>query len=286
MSYNKYIPFKEQFFYYIGRSITNFVAKNIDLNSTKAKNKILKQIIQKGFLIKKKANKLYIKFAVASRDYTIAVRNSNSSDLLVFDQIILNNDYEAAINVINENKISIKNILDLGSNIGLSLVYFNSKFPEAKIIAIEPDKNNYKMLLENIKTNNLNAITMNFGVWHKNQNLVISKDFRDGKDWSLSTKVANKNDSSVIKGITIDEILSQTKTENIDLLKIDIEGAEKYIFREDPKIDEVLFKTNVIIIEIHEESESENYIIEKLINHEFKLSKSGEYTVGIKIKRT
>ena len=42
-------------------------------------------------------------------------------------------------------------IIDAGANIGLASIWFASKFPEARILAIEPEKSNYELLVRNVE---------------------------------------------------------------------------------------------------------------------------------------
>src|SRR5690606_10585892 len=46
-------------------------------------------------------------------------------------------------------------IIDCGTNMGLSLLYFSENYPGRKIIAFEPDPDLYRLLLENIEAFNL-----------------------------------------------------------------------------------------------------------------------------------
>src|SRR5688572_33226136 len=59
----------------------------------------------------------------------------DTSDLAIFDQVFLNGDYDV------DFKFQPKTIVDAGANIGLFSIIMKNRFPEAKIICIEPDKN-------------------------------------------------------------------------------------------------------------------------------------------------
>lgn len=64
------------------------------------------------------------------------------------------------------------------------------------------------------------------------------------------TEEVNSSDEYDIKAITITEILRQFNYNQIDILKIDIEGAEKELFSENYK--DWLGKVDVLIIELHD----------------------------------
>ncbi len=69
----------------------------------------------------------------------------NTSDLDVFQQVFIEEEYEFALD--RDPEV----IIDAGSNIGLASIYYSIKYPDAKIIAIEPEGSNYILLKENIK---------------------------------------------------------------------------------------------------------------------------------------
>jgi hypothetical protein len=89
----------------------------------------------------------------------IKLRLNSSSDKIAFYKIILNKEYDIDLPVHPEY------IIDAGANIGLASVFFANKYPEAKIIAIEPDKGNFEILLNNIQ--GYPQITgLNTALWH------------------------------------------------------------------------------------------------------------------------
>ena len=137
-------------------------------------------------------------------------------------------------------------VIDCGANIGLSAVYFANQFPEAKIIAIEPDENNFKFLEENTIPYP-NVICLQKAVWPYSQKLEIVDPGKG--NWGLQTKEPG-NGAGKIDTITIDEIMQQFQLDSIDFLKIDIEGAEKELFSSN--YENWLAKTNVMAIELHD----------------------------------
>jgi FkbM family methyltransferase len=120
-------------------------------------------------------------------------------------------------------------ILDCGSNIGLSVIYFKRLFPKAEIVAFEPDKHIYDLLNSNLKGFGFNDITVeNKAIWREKTILNFSasgslggKLNDNGIDNSDLTDVAA---TGVIKVETVR--LRDYLTRKIDFLKIDIEGPE------------------------------------------------------------
>ncbi len=112
-------------------------------------------------------------------------------------------------------------IIDCGANIGLSVIYFNSLFPNAKILAFEPENKIFSYLEKNIKINNLKNIELNKkAVWTNNNGVNFLSEGADGSSIA-TTKSHNTN---LVESIRLKELLENTK--HIDFLKMDIEGAE------------------------------------------------------------
>lgn len=110
-------------------------------------------------------------------------------------------------------------ILDCGANIGISCLYFRRRFPQAKITAFEPDPDIFAFLKENLAGAGCGDIELVAkGVWSSDTTL---KFHSEGSD-------AGRIDTSIgCNGIKIPTVrLCDYLSESIDLLKIDIEGAE------------------------------------------------------------
>ena len=135
-------------------------------------------------------------------------------------------------------------IIDCGSNIGSSSVYFNKIFPISNIVSIEPDKNSYEFSKKNINFNN--SLLINKAV---NCEKNIINFFSDPKD-NRASKVVDDSKESV-QSITINEIINDIENNNNKpfLIKIDIEGFENKLFL---KNYEWINEFKIIIIEIHD----------------------------------
>lgn len=130
-------------------------------------------------------------------------------------------------------------IIDCGSNVGLSCIYFNRLFPKAQIHAFEADPTIFTYLTDNLKTNSVNNVTAHKqAVWTTDTTLHFSSDGADGGSIA---------DSGIeVEAIDLKKFLTQfTK---VDLLKIDIEGAETIVV---PHCGEELKRVENIFIEYH-----------------------------------
>jgi len=135
-------------------------------------------------------------------------------------------------------------IVDCGANIGLSAVYFANKYPKATIIAIEPDLRNFEFLKKNTAPYQ-NIHCLRRAVWPTSVQMELVDPGNGG--WSLQTKAS---ETGAMKSITLDEVMRQFDFSAIDLLKIDIEGAEKELFAN--HYEHWLSKTGTIAIELHD----------------------------------
>lgn len=214
----------------------------------------------------------------------LLVRDEKHSDYSVFQQIFNFEEYKTVLSILELNNIGENAVLiDCGANVGYTTVYFSQRYHFDKIFCIEPSLSNIEVLKKNVEKLK-NAATIN--VMHRaiagklNETFDLSSDFRDGLDWSLSTS-ANK--AGNIKGITISEIVAQNKIESITLLKIDIEGAERFVFEDTADLS-FLAITKIIAIEIHDEFQIREKICGTLKKYNFHIFESGELTIGINLK--
>ncbi|RZL32363.1 MAG: FkbM family methyltransferase, partial [Pedobacter sp.] len=106
-------------------------------------------------LVKTKTKSVLVAYTLNGIAQQIWLRKG-SSDFKVFQSVILNHEYKSATKCVNDNPEFF--IVDAGANIGTTLLYFKAFYPNATIIAIEPDKNNFRQLKLNIEQNKLENI--------------------------------------------------------------------------------------------------------------------------------
>ena len=215
------------------------------------------------------------------RDKTIYFRRF-TSDLAVFNQIFLLDEYKSIVDEVKENNIVINTIIDAGANIGLATIYFHQYFPSAKFYCIEPNKGNVQQLKKNLNFSNIEAQIFRRGLWNKKVRLYLDKSFRDGKEWSYAVTEEFGN-TEYFDAIELNSFVSDNLIKTIDLLKIDVEGSEFKIFS--PQSDlSFLNITKSIAIEIHSDAGEESKIIDILKDNGFEMKISGEYHIGINKK--
>lgn len=116
-------------------------------------------------------------------------------------------------------------IIDCGANIGMSVLYFKKIFPQARIIAFEPDPKIFSILKKNTENFGYSDIKLyNNALWDSEKELDFSSEGAD------AGRISTENEKNIIKIKTLK--LSDFLKEKVDLLKIDIEGAEYTVLKE------------------------------------------------------
>lgn len=116
-------------------------------------------------------------------------------------------------------------ILDCGANIGLASIYLKRKYPEAIIVAFEPDANNFGLLSKNINQMNWKDIEIRQeAIWKEDCLLDFSSDGTLGSKIATSAPTQTGN----TQAIRLKNLLNR----KIDFLKLDIEGAETEVLRD------------------------------------------------------
>jgi FkbM family methyltransferase len=224
---------------------------------------------------------VYIKYLI-SQDF-IKVSNPISkekiyirpgtADIPVFNDIFLHNELDTVVD-------NPKFIVDAGAHIGFASIWYAIKYPNATIIALEPEKRNFQMLLKNTEKYQ-NIIPINIALWNKNTFLKIES--RKVENWAFQVKeIAGKSD---IKAKTIIDLMVDYQINQIDILKMDIEGSEIEVFSNS---DQWINSVRTIIIELHDRfrpgcfAALENALTKA--ESKFEISKSGEKVVLKKVK--
>jgi FkbM family methyltransferase len=136
-------------------------------------------------------------------------------------------------------------ILDCGANIGAAVLYFKRLYPKARIIAFEPFGAAFEALAANVKANHLDDVTIYHALLaekHGNGELFFNPDHLGSL--SMSTRPDRiKGASQTVKAVPLSEYID----EPVDLLKMDIEGAELDVLRELAERGKLSFVKQMII---------------------------------------
>ena len=145
-------------------------------------------------------------------------------------------------------------IIDCGSNIGLSIIYFKKLFPESTVIGFEPDPRIFKILEKNLSSAKIvNTTLINKALGDKEG---VINFFSEGADGG---RIAQENDGNVVSLETMS--LRSFLNQKVDFLKIDIEGSETLVLKD---CQDLLKNVDRIFIEYHSVSEANQTLDEIL----------------------
>jgi FkbM family methyltransferase len=214
-----------------------------------------------------------VELKVRNASHPLRMRTGNSSDRQVLRQIFAYGDYEP-VRLTNP-----ETIIDLGANVGYSSSYFLSKYPSVKVMAIEPERDNFRMCCENLRPFGERATLVQGAVWSETRPLAVRVGtVGDGREWS--TQVVLPSDSadaeSIVAGYDINYLIELFGSPKVDLLKIDIEGSELALFSRNT--EGWLPRIRNMCIELHSD-ECAKAFYSALSNYAYDESRSGDLTI-------
>lgn len=142
-------------------------------------------------------------------------------------------------------------VIDLGAHIGLSTLYFADYYREARIVAVEPDPGNFVCLRRNIDgiANRSRVSTVHACIAGAKGTVQFSTD---GPSWGRS--IMNGTGTGIdVPCLSLGDLLEQFNLEKVDIVKMDIEGAEKLVFR---SVEEWIDRVGWILMDLHLEAMS------------------------------
>jgi len=213
-----------------------------------------------------------LKLKIKNAQYPLFLR-IGSSDREVLAQIFVEKEYEPiAVG-------SPRTILDLGANVGYSSAYFLTKFPEASVLAVEPDSGNYAMCRRNLEPYGSRARVIHGAVWPERRKLQVDRGaWRDGREWTARVKPTEEESmpSESVEGYDMPTLIKLSGATEIDLLKIDIERSELELFSRNT--ESWLPRIRNLCIELHG-PDCEAVFSRALAHYSCDLSCTGELTV-------
>ena len=225
---------------YATKTTLAFVRRQIQSNPINIKNypsrsKQLLTNLNAIYNFNNKAKKNVL-FSVKIAGFNLSFKSYISFQNL-YNEIFIHNEY-----LFHSNK---KNpfIIDCGSNIGMSSLFFKILYPEAKILAFEPSKANYELFEKNMINNNFKDITL-----IKKALLNKIKKIKLYNPGSILSSINKKNGNRF--EIVETTLLSDYINQKVDFLKMDIEGAETLVFEDLENKGKLKF-INEMIIEYH-----------------------------------
>lgn len=156
-------------------------------------------------------------------------------------------------------------IIDCGSNIGMAILYFKKIYPESRVIAFEPWQEAFDKLAHNIVSNDLSLVSLHRKAVHDKAGAVLL--FQGENDpGSLRTSINSARvwNAKKIKQEAEAVCLSDYIVEHIDLLKLDIEGAESGVIEELATCNKLELIRELIVEYHHHISHRDDHLSEML----------------------
>lgn len=210
----------------------------------------------------------------------VQIRKGESSDVFVFFQVFIVDAYLPLFEHVQKLNVNPKQIIDAGANVGYFTLAISSIFNNLKIVAVEPDAENYKQLSQNLKLNNLSSIFIPFkaALWNRKQKLFLQK--YDEQEWSYSVSESTTNYGEC-EAYSLADIIQMQGWTSLQILKIDIEGSESVLFQDKLFVD-TLLQTTVVAVEIHDDKADRKQIHNIFNTMGFQFFEEGELTVAWK----
>jgi FkbM family methyltransferase len=184
-------------------------------------------------------------YSIQLRDFPSPVYvRRGTSDFLVLRDIFEDGEYQQS--ELFELPAD-SNILDLGGNIGMSVLYFARLCPNARIIGVEPDPDNFAMMTRNCR-DLIDARRATLV-----QAFVAASDGHAGIDrsdeaWGFKKTEGPANGAETVPCVSIPSLLAKAAWNHIDLMKCDVEGTEKELFAD---CSAWIHKVKNLIVETH-----------------------------------
>ena len=168
-------------------------------------------------------------------------------------------------------------ILDIGSYAGYSILFLTRKFPQAQIVGVEADSDNFE-LCSTQHADNPRVKLINKAVWAENTTVSLLA----GPEGAWSNKTIPETDEfPTVEGITLPGILQEVGWDSVDVIKMDIEGSEYEVLK--TVATDISRMCSVLLVEFHHKlarKKELDALIEKITSGtKATVTEVGEFTV-------
>jgi FkbM family methyltransferase len=160
-----------------------------------------------------------------------------SSDFGAYDKVMREEGYHFT------PRTSPTVIVDAGANVGMASVYFARKFPGARVIAIEPERSNFELLRRNVKPYP-NVEPFLGALWSESLDIEIVDPGLGNQGFQVKPDIGGG-----VPALSVVDLMKRFDLGHIDILKIDIEGAEREVMGSS---DAWIGKVGAVIAELHD----------------------------------
>lgn len=169
-----------------------------------------------------------------------------TSDVLVFGQVFLQREYDSL-----DLPEDAEAIVDLGGNVGYAAVFLGLRYPRAQLVVLEPEPGNFAMLRENTVALGERVRPVRAAAWTHDGVVNLQTALPDGSPMgSWAFQVSDRPAQAITSCMTLQTVFDRHGFETVDILKVDIEGAELEVFTQAPP--DVLRRARLVIVETHD----------------------------------
>jgi len=162
-----------------------------------------------------------------------------TSDVEVYEDIILKKEYDYP------TSFSPRTIVDVGANCGMTSVFYANRYPDATVVAVEPETSNYSALVRNTRAY-ANVVPVHAALWNEDGQVEVFSSLPRTQEWGKWGFRVRKGNGC--RALTLPTLMREVGIETVDILKIDVEGAEREIFSTCDWMDRV----QLMAIELHD----------------------------------
>lgn len=187
-----------------------------------------------------------------------------TTDFIVVDEVFMNGEYAQ---LLASDLGEIKQVLDLGANVGFSIRLWQERFRDARIVAVEPDPGNVEVCRRNVAAGPApNLVTVIQACVAGTARHVALDRSRGEYAFSMTDLASdgNQQGDAIVEAVTVPQVLRDGSVLGpIDLLKCDIEGAEKEVFAQ---CRDWIGRVNYMVVELHQPYQPEQFFADLTTN--------------------
>ena len=205
------------------------------------------------------------------------VCREHSSDIHAFHQAFIEREYSCLDDLADPGLI-----LDCGAYAGYSAVYFLSRFPRCRVIAVEPDPANFELLRRNVAPFGDRVRTLRAALWSHEARLKMCEGARGpGSEWGRRVRECAPGEDADLAATDVGALLRESGYSSISVLKVDIEGSEEVVFGSN--YESWIGRVENIVVELHGEG-CAGAFRRAIAGQPFRITRSGELTVCRRIR--
>lgn len=162
-----------------------------------------------------------------------------TSDAEVYEEVIVGKEYDYPAT------FPPRTIVDVGANCGMTSIFYANRYPDARVISVEAEASNYGALLRNTRAYP-NIAPIQAALWNTDGQVEVFPPWPRWTGWGKwGFRV---REGSGCRALTLPTLMREVGIDTVDILKIDVEGAEREIFSKCDWMDRV----KLLAIELHD----------------------------------